>query len=672
MAEILQDLHADSVTIAAAILYGCALYADLSAEDITENTNPSVAKLIFSTAKLANISELHKIAITRETSQQNLDNIRKMLLAMVDDIRIVLIKLAEQLYILRKAATFNEQKKQQIANEIIAIYAPLANRLGMVHMKWELEDLSFRYLEPEKYNAISAALKQTKLERDQSIQNTIKALKEVLEEFGVTDFQISGRAKHIYSIYRKMSRKKVDITNIYDASAFRILVPTIEDCYKALSAVHSTWQQITKEFDDYIANPKPNGYRSIHTAVIGPQGKNVEIQIRTQAMHEQAELGMAAHWIYKEGGGTVKPSYEAKIAWLRQIMDWQNEISANENTLKEIKHIFSDRVYVFTPQGDVLDLPNEATPLDFAYHIHSEIGNRCVGAKVNGNIVPLTYKLKTGEYIEILTAKNGTPSRDWLSSSLGFLKSARSKAKVLNWFRKKELERHVIQGQELLDKELKRSGIKQINFDVLLKSHPQYKSKNELLAALGSGELKAGSVISAATTTKEKPQIIEPLIHLAKPIKHSSNVGDFAVQGIDNLLINVANCCRPVPGEKIVGYITRGHGLSIHRENCPNMLYASKSRPERLIFVNWGKNTTQRYPTKIRIQCFDRSGLIRDISNVIADEGLTIASLTVNTNKKENIAIIDIIIEIASLEFLNKVLNKISHIANVFEAKKIQ
>lgn len=670
MSEILNDLRADSTTIAAALLYSSAQFADLSADDITENTNANVAKLVTSTRKLTNVSDLYKVVATRELYQQNLDNIRKMLLAMVDDIRIVLIKLAEQLYILRKAANFAEKEKRQIAEEVAAIYAPLANRLGMVRIKWELEDLSFHYLEPEKYQEISDSLKQTKPERDQYIKDTIVAITSVVEKSDVKTFQITGRAKHIYSIHRKMARKQVGIADIYDASAFRILVHTIEDCYKALSAVHSVWEHIPKEFDDYVTHPKPNGYRSIHTAVIGPQGKVVEIQIRTYEMHGQAELGMAAHWVYKEGA-TQKSRYETKIAWLRQLMDWQSEISAKEQTIEEIKKIFSDRVYVFTPQGDIFDLPTGATPLDFAYAVHSEIGHRCCGAKVNGNIVPLIYKLHTGEYVEILTAKNGKPSRDWLNPDLGYLKSPRAKAKILSWFKKQSIDTKAAYGQDLLNKELRRLGIKQIDFDEILK-HLNYKSKGELLAALGSGEIKTASIIEAAAGKALKPAKLEiPPIPEKKLPKQAGKRGDLNIQGIDNLLVSIASCCKPLPGEKIIGYITRAHSISIHKEECASILYARKMRPERIIFVKWSETIAKHYPASIKIKAFDRSGLVRDISNVIADEEMTIINLNLDIDKKTSSANIALTIEISSLDALSKVLAKISHISGVLEAKKV-
>jgi GTP pyrophosphokinase len=596
MVNILNGINADPTTLAAALLYSNLRHTDLTIDNITEHLGDKIAKLIQGAKRMDSIGEFYKALAGRENYRQNLDNIRKMLITMVDDIRIVLIKLAEQLYILRCAAQFPLAQKQQIAKETMALYGPLANRLGMVPIKWELEDLAFRYLEPQTYNKIFTSLKQSRIERERYIKNLINEITKLLGNVNLTHFKISGRAKHIYSIYRKMSRKNVTIKDIYDASAIRVLVQNIDDCYTALSSIHAKWQLIPQEFDDYITNPKPNGYRSIHTAVIGPKKRNVEIQIRTYDMHEQAELGMAAHWIYKEGGEQQKAGYETKISWLRQLMDWQQGLTSDAETIATINKVFSDRIYVFTPSGDILDLPTDATPLDFAYHVHSEIGNHCTGAKVNGTMVPLNHKLKTGERVEIITSKKAHPSRDWLSPELNFLKSALAKAKVLNWFKKQHHDKHIELGLTLFAKEIKRQRVPEKNIDYTKAAVKlNLKTKDDMLAALGRGDIKVSAILNALqirpATQLEEPKITPfaktTAASKAKPTKRSSPGKKIKIQGVDNLLTNIANCCKPVPGDKITGYITRGKGVSIHRADCHNILYAYNNRPERLLFVCW-------------------------------------------------------------------------------------
>lgn len=679
MAEILNAINADVYTIAAALIYACIQFTDLKIEDVNEQlgVGQKITKLIAGTKKMDSISTLYKNITSREGfQQQNIDNIRKMFLAMVEDIRIVLIKLAERLYILRRAINFQENERKKIAKETSEIYSPLANRLGMIKIKWELEDLSFHYLNPDAYEKIYNSLKQTKNERERYINNVVAEIKKILDEVGLKNFHVSGRAKHIYSIYRKMVRKHVDkVEGIYDVSAIRIIVPTVEDCYKALSCMHAKWKHIPKEFDDYISAPKPNGYRSIHTAVIGPKDKNVEIQIRTQEMHNQSELGVAAHWIYKEGKNK-KSNYEEKISWLRHLLDWQHEIVAEKNQSNDLTQIFGDRIYVLTPTSDILELQKGATPLDFAYHIHSEVGNRCIGAKVNGNIVPLTYKLHTGEYVEILTSKTGRPSRDWLNLSLGYLQTAHAKAKVLSHFRKLDLETNIAKGLEIFEKEQRKNDIK-IDLDSELLQKLHFKDKNDLLVALGSGEFKFGNILNVLHLKSESGAekiaadiaLEETLITTAK-IKRSRLAEDIFIEGVDNLLINIANCCKPIPGDKIIGYVTQNQGISVHRTDCRNVIQAEKTKPERLITVNWGETTAKKYPVDIKIDAFDRHGLIRDITNVIANEEFMMLGLNIVTDPKENIAHISITIEIENIEVLDYLLAKILQLPSILEAKR--
>jgi len=671
--DILNDLHLDEEAIAAGILYSCALYADLKAEDITEHVSSRVSKLIQDAKQMASISDLYQAIYSGEQQKHNTDNIRKMLLAMVDDIRVVLIKLAERLHILRCADSLSNQAQQQIAKETMAIYAPLANRLGITPVKLEMEDLAFNYLETKQYQKIAHYLKENRSEREQYIQEIIQEVSGLLKNANIVNFKITGRAKHIYSIYRKMQRKHVDVNEIYDVSAIRVLVDTVEDCYAVLGLVHSHWQPIAKEFDDYIATPKPNGYRSIHTAIKCPKGKNLEIQIRTYDMHQAAELGIAAHWVYKEGA-PQKSKYEAKIAWLRQVMDWQKEIIADESDLNEIRQIFNDRIYVFTPAGDVVDLAQGATPLDFAYHVHSDLGHSCRGAKINGNIVPLTYQMKTGEHVEIIKGKVPTPRRDWLNPSLGFLKSSRAKAKVLHWFKEQDYENNVIHGRDLIEAEMRRLNCKGIDFNDL-NNKLQFSTMNDMLAALGAGDIKIGTVINALQNiikeNEEKNLELNPPIQKSKIHRPSSRANDVQIQGVDNLLTNIAQCCRPVPGEPITGYITQGRGVSIHRATCHNILYATQNKPEKILNAVWGTDIANKYPVNITVTAYARTGLARDITNVIAKENLMLSGLNLINDKQENIVHFHLTIEIPGFAPLERIVAKIGKIQNVVEVRKL-
>ncbi|KPJ67253.1 MAG: hypothetical protein AMJ43_05125 [Coxiella sp. DG_40] len=663
IAEILNALQVDNFTIAAAIIYSVIQYVDLGLEDIEEQLGDKVSRLVQLTTQLSGISELYEAIANHKQHFSKIDNIRKMLLAMVDDVRAVLIKLSEQLYILRNIKTFDDQQKKRIAQETMAIYVPLANRLGVVKIKWELEDLAFRYLQPQKYKQISDELKQRRIERERDVQKIINKLSTILQNTAIKNIQISGRAKHIYSIYRKMQRKNVGLNKIYDTIALRVIVPTIEDCYTALSSIHATWQHVQKEFDDYIANPKENGYRSIHTAVTDTDNKHIEIQIRTYEMHEEAELGMSAHWKYKEGLGLQQRSaYETKIKRLRQIMDWQKEVTDSDN-------IFDDHVYVFTPDNDIIDLPKGATVLDFAYHIHSEIGHRCKGAKVNNKIVNLTYQPKTGELIEILTRNQPHPSRDWLNPHLGYLKTPKARAKIQHWFKKQDHEKYVTLGQEILEKEFRRHNLTNINISSLA-NKLNFKNSDDLFAALGCGDIKVGNIVNSIqqdSKTLAKQTELSTTTQTSSTI--SSKSSEIEIQGIDNLLTHIANCCQPIPGDQIIGYITQNRGVSVHRQDCFNILRAKEVKPERLIEVNWRTNTSQYYTKNLVIKAFDRHGLVKDISNIIANENTSIVGLNVNTDKKANLANIELIIEIANLTLLDRIVTKIKKLPDVLEVK---
>lgn len=669
IAEILADLNMDDPSLAAAIVYSAVQHAGLQLEDIAEHLGPTVAALVKGTQQMDNIHTLHGRLTQGTPLATTIDNLRKMLLAMVEDVRVVLIKLAERLCILRNMLTFTEEEKTRVARETMDVYAPLANRLGIGHLKWQLEDLSFRYLEPEKYLKLSREIKDRRAVRDQYVASFLVKLKEELASIELDHFEVTGRAKHIFSIFKKMQRKNVALEEIYDAIAFRILVPTIEDCYSVLGAVHSLWPHIAKEFDDYIIHPKPNGYRSIHTAVVGPNDKFVEIQIRTFAMHQEAELGVAAHWIYKEGSRETT-GYEDKIAWLRQVMDWQKEVAAGKDETLFFK-AFEDRLYVFTPNGDVIDLPTGATPLDFAYQIHSELGHRCRGAKVNGVMVPLTYSLRTGEKVDILTTKQGHPSRDWLNPHLGYLKTSRARAKVMTWFRKQDHDRHVEQGHDLLDKELKRLG-KEIAYDDLV-ARFHLKSKEELFAALGRGDLRFQQIAHSLQEQQEPPTETEKLLNAvaAHEIKKSTDLPtDIVIGGVSNLVTHLARCCKPVPGDDIVGYITVGRGVSIHRADCHNTQEKFSLSPDRKIEVSWGGASKRRYPTDLSILANDNPNLMHDIIGLLANEHVPVISANSIPNRKNNTMVLYLTIEVDSINPLDRLVTRLSQLAGVMTVNR--
>lgn len=673
MADILSALSVDQETLAAAILYHSARAADLTIEDITEHLNPTVAKLIVGVKRM---DALHVFFAQsgRASSQQNTDNIRKMLLAIVDDVRIVLIKLAERLAILRHIDWLPDEKKRQEAKITQDIYAPLANRLGIGQLKWELEDLSFRYLEPTLYEDIFRSLNTTRAEQEAYVKQVIQILEKELAHLGIVGAQVSGRAKHIYSIYKKMLRKKVGLSDIYDVMAFRVLVPTVEDCYAVLGYAHSLWEPIPQEFDDYVSKPKPNGYRSIHTAVVGPEKQIIEIQVRTLEMHAQAELGVAAHWIYKEGK-PIKTGYEAKINWLRQVMDWQLEVTQTDAAAQEVyAKVFDDYIYVFTPQGEIVELVKDATPLDFAYHIHTSLGHRCCGARVNGHIVQLTHKLGTGDRVEILSTKEEHPSRDWLMPALGYLRTSRAKSKVLHWFRVQHAEENLAQGQLLLEKELRRLGVKDISVEKLAKKM-HMPSTEDLYISLGRGDTTLVAVLNAVQSILEPlPKELAPAIPIAKPKQiQTGSSADLDILGVGNLLTHMAVCCKPVPGDAIIGYVTQGHGISIHKQDCPNLLHmhATDEKKARLIQVNWGEKTQEQYQVNLSINAHDRPGLIRDLTQILVSENISIIGLQCVTDKKDHTAQVTISIEVSSLQPLSRILGHMMQLPNVMDARRV-
>ena len=602
-------------------------------------------------------------------NKQQIDNIRKMLLAMVDDVRVVLIKLAERLCILRTAGHLPDEIRKQLATEAMEIYAPLANRLGIGAIKWEMEDLAFRYLHTEEYKAIAKGLKAKRLDRDNFVNRIVAQLNHHIQGIGASHFAVYGRSKHIHSIYKKMTRKNVSLDEIYDATAVRVLVDTSDQCYEVLGIVHSLWKQIPAEYDDYIINPKANGYQSLHTAVEGPEGRVFEVQIRTFHMHDLAEMGVAAHWKYKEGGGIQKESHERKIEWLRDVLAWHQEMATNKGVSESVStEFFEDRVYVFTPDGDVLDLPNGVTPLDFAYHVHSNLGHRCRGTKVNGHIVPLTYQLKTGDKVEVLTGKELKPSRDWINPHLNYLKTPRAKAKVLHWFKMQDYDNNVQEGRELLDKELKSLGVKSERLQEVV-SALHFKKLDDLYANLGRGDIKIGQILNRLAPPESTEFDIQKFVRTNQP-KPEATGSDLRIEGVGNLLTFMARCCQPVPGDQVLGYITLGRGVSVHRQDCPNIIHASERQKQRFLQVNWGSATRENYVVDVLIKAFDRPELLKDITSLLSNEKAHVYALQTSSDKHHNMAFINLKIDIDGLNSLSRLLAKLEQIPNILEARR--
>ncbi|WP_133140009.1 GTP diphosphokinase [Legionella genomosp. 1] len=667
MADLLADLEVDQETLSAAIIFENVHYAELSLDDVEEQLGPSIAKLVKGIEKMSAIHNLQALNKYPQNKHQ-IDNVRKMLLAMVDDARVVLIKLAERLCVLRTCSQLPEAIRRQIATEVMEIYAPLANRLGIGAIKWEMEDLAFRYLHPAEYKSIAKGLKAKRLDRDRYVNLIVQELNTRIKATGATHFAVYGRSKHIHSIYKKMQRKNVPLEEIYDATAVRVLLETKEQCYDVLSMVHALWKQIPAEFDDYIVNPKPNGYQSLHTAVEGPENRVFEVQIRTFHMHDLAEMGVAAHWKYKEGGLQQKESHERKIEWLRDVLAWHKEMAASSGVSEAMETEFlEDRVYVFTPDGDVLDLPSGVTPLDFAYHVHSQLGHRCRGAKVNGSIVNLTYQLQTGDRVEVLTGKESRPSRDWINPHLNYLRTSRARAKVLHWFKMQDYDKNKAEGHEILDKELKNLGIKMDRLGDVVSSF-NFKRLDDMLAALGRGDIKLGQILHRITPSVES----EPDIHTIVKSQAIPEVrgSDLRIEGVGNLLTNMARCCQPLPGDDVVGYITVGRGVSVHRKDCANILHASDRQKQRFLEVSWGSATRDHYVVDVIIKAFDRSGLLRDVTSLLSNEKAHVYALQTQSDKQENMATIKLTVEIDGLNSLSRLLNKLEQIPNVLEARR--
>jgi GTP pyrophosphokinase len=685
MVEILSSLNLDKDSLVAAFLTPLLEENLISNDFLKENFNKEVAMLCQGVDQMAAIKGLGKQSNNSSTSlsSNKIDNIRRMLLAMVDDVRAVVIKLAERLCDLREQKNTDEESRVLTAKESANIYAPLANRLGIGQLKWELEDISFRYLHPQVYKKIAKLLDETRLERERYMDDFVGDLNQQLKNLHING-SVEGRPKHIYSIWKKMQQKSLDFDQLFDVRAVRIVVEKVQDCYAALGIVHTQWHHLAKEFSDYVATPKANGYQSIHTVVLGPEGKSIEIQIRTEQMHDDAELGIAAHWRYKEGASGAKNSskansFDEKIGWLRKIIQWQEDVSESGELLDELRsQVFEDRIYVFTPNGDVIDLPMGATPLDFAYYIHSNVGNCCVGAKVFGKIVPFTYRLKTGDQVDILTNKSANPSRDWLNPSLNYIHSSRARAKVQHYFKLQDRDKHLAEGKVLLDAELEKLKIPSVSQSQLKEAAIRFNVKtiDDLYAAIGSGNARLQQVINyfKQLDDKLKPEIeIDPQSLVRESQAKKKSAGDsngITVSGVGNLLTHMAKCCSPVPGDAISGFITQGRGISVHRQDCEQLANAISQQGERLVEVQWGLDDSKSYQVSVQIIANDRQGLFRDISAIIANEKVSIVGIESHSDTVKQTMSTTINMEVTSSELLTRLIVKLRQLDDVIDVKR--
>ncbi len=657
-AQILADLGIDPVAVAAALLHDVPEDTEYSLADVEERFGPEIAHMVDGVTKLSKFS-------THSHEQQQAENIRKMFLAMADDIRVVLIKLADRLHNMRTLGALPNEKQQRIARQTMEIYAPLAERLGIWQIKWELEDLSFKALEPEAYRELAKLLDTRRKGRESYIERAIEELRPELAAAGL-DTELQGRPKHIYSIYKKMQRKGAEFGEIYDVYAIRILVDEIRDCYAALGIVHALWRPIPGQFDDYIAVPKNNLYQSLHTAVIALDGKPLEIQIRTRAMHQVSEVGIAAHWRYKEGSKSER-DYDAKLAWLRQLMEWQRDVGDHDATefVEGIKlDIFQDQVFVFTPRGDVKDLPAGATPLDFAYRIHTDIGHRTIGAKVNNRLVPLDYRLKNGDIVEIVTTKGEHgPSRDWLN----IVRTSHAREKIRQWFKKKDRAENVVHGRESLDRELRRlarTSVAQIGLDKVADVARSYghETMDDFYAAIGYGAVSAQQVVIRLGVLDDG-QAALPTVAAPQPAR----AGGVRVKGVGDLLVRFAKCCHPIPGDPIQGFITRGKGITVHLRSCPTVM--NEREVTRLIDVEWESAPAQTYPIAIRVEAYDRTGLLSDVTQVMAENRVNILAANVSVSP-DHTAMLTMTLQVASVAQLAKVMGRVEQLKDVLNVQR--
>ncbi|HSJ59252.1 MAG TPA: bifunctional (p)ppGpp synthetase/guanosine-3',5'-bis(diphosphate) 3'-pyrophosphohydrolase [Anaerolineae bacterium] len=665
--HMLADLGLDHHTVAAGLLHDIVEDTDWTVEEVGARFGQEVASLVDGVTKLSYIDTMRQMS-TRDVEKQEAESLRKMFLAMAEDVRVVLIKLADRLHNMRTLGSLAPEKRERIARETLEIYAPLANRLGIWQVKWELEDLGLRHYKPETYYHIAELIDERREAREAYIQHVVAELQARLRLEGIAA-DVIGRPKHIYSIYRKMQRKDIEFDQVYDVRGLRIVVDSVQDCYAALGVVHSLWRPIPGQFDDFIATPKDNMYQSLHTAVVGPQGRTVEAQIRTRDMHRRAELGIAAHWRYKEGMRR-DVLYENKVAWIRSLMDWRADVEDAREFVDTLKSdMLDDRVYVFTPKGQVLDLPAGSTPIDFAYYIHTEVGHRCRGARVNGHLVGLPYKLQNGDQVEIITAKRGGPSRDWMRPALGYVRSARSRQKIRRWFKQQDREENISFGREQLRRELKRLNLNaSIRYQDIAALF-DFKDLDDFYAAIGFGDLSSQRV--AAKILQELGR--EEVFQEEEEAPHAITPEGIRVKGVGDLFTQLARCCEPKPDDPapIVGYVTRGRGVTIHKWDCPNILQrTNKGDVERLIEVDWGSPRERIYPVIVKVRAWDRGGLLRDIASVVAEEEVNMREVSSVSLPKMNVVTLTATLEISFVSQLISILDKIERLPNVIEVSR--
>ncbi len=663
-AGILAAIGAGAEAQAAAWLYTLTEEMEVDGERIRHRFGASLAELVAGIRRMDVVSTVtergDRVAATDE-------NFRKMLIAMIDDVRVVLVRLACQLEKLRSARELDADIRLDIGRETLEVFAPLANRLGIWQLKWELEDFAFRYTDPDSYKDLAGRLAERRVDRERYIESFRERLGECLAAAGIVA-DVAGRPKHIYSIYKKMRSKALRFDDINDVRAVRILVDSIADCYAALGVVHTTWPHIAGEFDDYIATPKENGYRSIHTAVIGPEGKVVEVQIRTREMHDANELGVAAHWRYKENS-RQDDATDSKILWLRQLLEWKQEVGEGSEFFERFRNdTAEERIYVFSPKGKVVDLPAGATPLDFAYAIHTDVGHQCRGAKVNGRMVPLNRPLETGVQVEILTQRNGSPSRDWLNPSLGYVNTQKARSRIQRWFKAEDFDHNLAAGRASLERELYRLGAVDVAWDRLA-SQQGYRRVDDFLAALGSGDLKLSQAVAGLRPQVDRREADQIPASPRSPQRVRGR--GLSVQGVGNLLTQFAACCSPLPGDPIVGYITQVRGITVHREDCPNILGMDQSREARIMKIEWGDDSVETFPVDIEITALDRKGLLYDISRVLRDANVNVLSTASQTSEKDNVALMRLRVEMSDVQQLSRVLTQVSQLPNVTDARRV-
>lgn len=691
VAAILAEMRVPPAVVIAGLLHDTVEDTPITLSDIKREFSEEVANLVDGVTKLTNLprvsrgdqhqngagepavagkSDIDDSSYGMEISRgrkrdMTSETLRKTFMAMGDDIRVVLIKLADRVHNMRTLGYMPEAKRKRIALQTLDIFAPLANRMGIWQMKWELEDLAFRYVDPLKYKEIAENLAERRPDREKQVSQIIQRVQEVLGQLSIKA-DISGRPKHIYSIYHKMVEKNRPFEMVRDVRGIRLIVDSVQDCYSALGVIHTHWRPIPGEFDDYIAAPKDNFYQSIHTAVIWDDGKPLEVQIRTKEMHQNAEYGIAAHWRYKEHGRRDE-AYERRISWIRKLMDWRTDVDDATEFMDIMKtDVFQDRVYTFTPRGDIIDLPAGATPIDFAYHVHTDVGHRCRGAKVNGKLVTLEHTLKTGDRVEILTAKQGGPSRDWLNPNLGLVRTNRARSKIKQWFKQQDRDQNLAQGKIIFEREIRRLGMPEVNLDQLARDF-DYRAIEDLYVGVGCGDVSIGRIINKLSEVEKAKQEAEAIL-APKPATEPKNPADtVTVLGLKGLLTTMARCCNPAPGDEIIGYVTRGRGATIHRQDCPNILRLRDK--ERIVKVTWGE-PKRTFPVAVEIKAFDRQGLLVDLSGVISNEGINLVDIDLNVN--HNLATIHLVLEVGDIEQLSRVLTRMENLPNVMKAHRFK